>query len=148
MMVTGITFVSLTMSTISSISSASQSASASSSLQSALQQAKRNANQAETEAQTLQQQASSAQATASSAQAYASSLNIQSAQAQLTVGFTQQSLDAVQVAGQIDTEIPAALNNIINLQASKADSVAIPTTKPPVVNTSGQVTGKIINTSA
>ena len=137
------------MSSISAVS-ASQTASSSSSLQAALQQAKRTASQAETDAQTLEQQAASAQAAASNAQAYAGSLNIQASQAQLNVGWTQQSLDAVEVAGQINTEIPAVLSNIVNVQASKATSEAeaIPVTKPPVVNTSGQVTGKIINTSA
>ena len=142
-----VTFVKLTMSAISSIS-ASQSASPSSSLQAALQQAKRTASQAESNAQALEAQASNAQAAASSAQGYASALNIQAGQAQLNVNWTQQDLDAVETAGQISTQITSVVSNVLDVEQSKPASIAVPVAKPPVVNTQGQVTGKIINTSA
>ncbi len=142
-----ITLVKLAMSAISSIS-ASQSVNSTSSLQAALQQAKRTANQAETEAQTLEAQAANAQQAASSAQGYASALNIQAGQAQLNVGYTQQDLDAVETAGQLNTEISSVISNVIDVQRSIPASISVPIPKPPVVNTQGQVTGKIINTSA
>jgi len=135
------------MSAISSISSP-QTASPSSSLQAALQQAKRIADQAETNAQALEAQAANAQAAASSAQGYASALNVQAGQAQLNVNWTQQDLDAVETAGQISTQITSVISNVLNVEQSKPASVAVPIVKPPVVNTQGEVTGKIINTSA
>jgi hypothetical protein len=141
------------MSAISSIS-ASQSASPGSSLQAALQQAKRIANQAEATAQALEEQASSAQAAASSAQGYASALNVQAGQAQLNVDWTQQDLNAVETAGQISTQISSVVKNVIDVEQNTLPAVvAVPVAKPailnaPVVNTQGQVTGKIINTSA
>lgn len=135
------------MSTISSIS-ASQTGGANSALQAAVQQAKRTANQAEQTAQTLESQAATAQTDATTAQDYANTLNIQASQAQLNVGWTQQGLNAVEVAGQIDNEVPNIVTNLINVQAGKTASISVPATPPPVVNTSGQITGKIINTSA
>ena len=142
-----VTFVKLEMSAISVIP-ASQSTSAGSSLQTALQQAKRAADQAESTAQALDAQAGDAQAVASSAQNYASALSVQAGEAQLNVGWTQQSLAAIETAGQLNTRISTALTNVINVQQSKVATVSVPIPKPPVVNTQGQVTGKIINTSA
>jgi hypothetical protein len=101
----------------------------------------------------LESQAATAQSNATTAQNYANSINIQASQAQLNVGWTQQGLNAVEIAGQIDNEVPSIVSNLVNIQASKTASIPVPVTQPPValppvVNTSGQVTGKIINTSA
>jgi len=142
-----VTLVKLEMSAISSVS-ASQSTSASSSLQTTLQQAKRAADQAESTAQTLETQATEAQEAASSAQGYASSLSIQAGQAQLNVGWTQQDLSAVETAGQLSTQISSVIANVVDVQQSRLAVIATPIPKPPVINTQGQVTGKIINTSA
>ena len=132
---------------ISSVTASSANSSSSSGVQAALQQAKRVANQAEATAQALESQANHAQAAASDAQNYASSLNIQANQAQLNVGWTQQKLAAVETAGQLSTEITSVVNNVVNAHPAKQTAVT-PAPTPPVVNTQGQVTGKIINTSA
>ena len=142
-----VTFVKLEMSAISSIS-ASQSTGANSSLQTALQQAKRTADEAQSTAQTLEAQANAAQNAASSAQDYADSLSIQAGQAQLNVGWTQQNLSAVETAGQLSSQISSVITNVVDAEQSKASNIATPIPKPPVLNTQGQVTGKIINTSA
>lgn len=140
----GVTFAKHPMSAISSIT-ATQTNSSSETLQAALQQAKRTASQAESTAQTLETQASNAQAAASDAQNYASSLSTQAGEAQLNVGWTQQNLAAVETAGQLNSEIASVVKNVVQAQPTKQASTATP---PPVVNTRGQVTGKIINTSA
>jgi hypothetical protein len=135
-----------------SLTSNTQPTSLNGSVQAALQQAKRVANQAESTAQTLEAQAQSAQAEATSAQDYASALNIQAGQAQLNVGWTQQDLTAVETANQLNTQISSVLTNLVNAQPAKPPVVVTPIPAPsvihPVVNTQGQVTGKIINTSA
>jgi hypothetical protein len=135
-----------------SLSPAAQSATSSGSVQAALQQAKRIADQAESAARTLEEQATSAQANATSAQEYASSLTLQANQAQLNVGWTQQSLTIIETVGQLDTQISSVIKNVVNAQPANPPIAVAPETAPPavapVVNTQGQVTGKIINTSA
>jgi hypothetical protein len=135
------------------LTSVAQPASLNGSVQSALQQAKRVANQAEATAQTLATQAASAQAEATNAQDYASALTIQAGQAQLNVGWTQQNLAEVETVGQLNTQITSVIKNVVDSQppATPPIVVAAKPTPPviqPVVNTQGQVTGKIINTSA
>lgn len=142
-----VTFVKFEMTAISSIS-ASQSTGANSSQLSALQQAKRAADQAESAAQTLETQASAAQNAASNAQGYADSLSIQAGQAQLNVGWSQQNLAAVETAGQLSSQISSVVTNVVDVQQNRPSHIATPAPTPPVLNTQGQVTGKIINTSA
>ena len=142
-----VTFVKLEMATISSIS-ASQPTSANSALQTALQQAKRTADQAQSTAQTLEAQATAAQNAASNAQNYADSLSIQAGQARLNVGWTQQDLAEVETAGQLSSQISSVITNVVDAEQSKVSNLAASVPKSPVVNTQGQITGKIINTSA
>lgn len=142
-----VTFVKLEMATISSIS-ASQSTGATTSLQTALQQAKRTADQAESNAKALEAQANQAQNAASSAQDYANSLSTQAGQAQLNVGWTQQNLAAVETVGQLSSQISSVITNVVDAQQSKVSNTAASIPNAPVVNTQGQITGKIINTSA
>jgi len=147
MMNTSITLVKLAMPGISSFSSVSGSAGASGGQQAALQQAKRAADQAETTARTLATQAANAEAKASDAEGYARSLSIQSGQAQLNVGYTQQKLSALETGNTISRQISSVITNVVEAKPAKAVPAAVPAT-PAVVNTQGQVTGKIINTSA
>ncbi len=136
-----------------SLTPVAQPASLNGSVQAALQQAKRVANQAEVTAQTLATQAANAQAEATNAQDYASSLTVQAGQAQLNVGWTQQNLADVETAGQLNTQITSVIKNVVEAQPPAKPPIIV-ATKPtppviqPVVNTQGQVTGKIINTSA
>ncbi|MBV8666638.1 MAG: hypothetical protein JO269_09155 [Burkholderiaceae bacterium] len=135
-----------------SLNTATQSPASNGSLQSALQQAKRIANQAESSAQSLEAQAQSAQAEAASAQDYASSLTIQADQAQLSVGWTQQDVTALETAKELSTQITSVINNVVSTEPARPALVVAPIPPPPVthpvLNTQGQVTGKIINTSA
>jgi hypothetical protein len=141
------TFVKPAMSAISSFP-ATQPVSSGGSQQAALQQAKRVANQAEAAAQTLEAQAANAQSTASSAQNYAQSLTIQAGEAQLNVGWTQQNLAAVETAGQLNTQLSSIINNVVDVKQSKQPPTTAPLPALPVINTQGQITGKIINISA
>jgi len=146
-MVISITLVKLAMSAISSLSSVSSGTGASSGTQAALQQAKRIADQAETTASALASQAANAEAKASDAEGYARSLSIQAGQAQLTVGYTQQNLSALETGNTIDSQISSVITNVVDAKPVKPSPGVVPVT-PAVVNTQGQVTGKIINTSA
>lgn len=150
-----ITFVKLTMSSISSISSTTSSSATSATQQAAVQQAKREADQAENAAQTLESQAANAQTRATQAEGYARTLNIQAGQAQLGAGYSEQHLSALQLSGQINNEIVSgpSYTPSTSVQQALAYSLApppatVPQSTSPVLNTQGQVTGKIINTSA
>ena len=118
-----------------------------------LQQARRTADQAEQTAQSLRAQASDAQRVAEQAQDSARSLGVQSDQAQARAGQARQGLAAVAGAQQSVTQLANVADQVIGRQQSAAP--ATPNTAPapvaktsPVVNSRGQVTGKIINTSA
>jgi F0F1-type ATP synthase delta subunit len=136
-----------------SLTSVAQSNNLNGSVQAALQQAKRTANQAEATAQTLAAQAANAQAEATNAQDYASALTIQAGQAQLSVGWTQQNLAEIETAGQLNTQISSVVKNVVDASPPAQPSIVVaakptPPVIQPVVNTQGQITGKIINTSA
>lgn len=159
MMILGITFVKLAissaMSSISSVSSTAGSSGNSAAQQAVVQQAKRVADQAESAAQTLEAQAANAQTRATEAEGYARTLNIQAGQAQLGAGYSEQQLSALQLSGQINSEVAAGPNYTPNISVQRAiayslapQPVTVPVSTAPVLNTQGQVTGKIINTSA
>jgi multidrug resistance efflux pump len=138
--------------------------SASSSTQSAwqqlqLQQARRNVEQAEQNASALQQQADNAQAAVQSAQAQASALWNQASQAQNNANQESVQLQTATAWGQIGTNVSNTVTQVVNnlavpktptppaapVAASTVVSVKAPAA---VVNTSGQTTGTIINTTA
>lgn len=148
-----ITFVKHAMSSISSISSTTGSSANSAAQQSAVRQAKRTADQAESAAQTLENQAATAQTRATEAESYARTLNVQASQAQLGAGYSEQNLSALQLSTQINSEIVngpsfAPSSSVQQAIAYSLAPAAQTHSAAPVVNTQGQVTGKIINTSA
>jgi len=145
------------MSPVSSTSSASQYGWQ----QLKLQQAKRNADQAEQTAQTLKAQASDAQRVADRAQENARSLSVQSDQAQANAGQARQGLAALGNEQQAITQLSNTVDQVLARQqiststtknattsATGASTVSPKSLTPPVVNSQGQVTGKIINTTA
>ncbi len=142
------------MASVSSVSSASQYGFA----QLRLQQARRDAEQAETTAQALKAQANQAQREAVSANENARNLSVQASQAQENAGQARQGLAAMSTAQQSITQLS---NTVDQVQARQtAPETATPSTRTsvasnaaasisaPVTNTQGQVTGKIINTTA
>lgn len=113
-----------------------------------LQQAKRNADQAERAAQILQQQAVNAQREADRSQEEAKTLAVQSDQAQTLAVKARQGLAALSSEATMQSRlthvIDQASQHLSNIQSVSAaqDKAA------PVVNSQGQTTGQIINTTA
>ena len=138
------------MASVSSISSANQYGLQ----QLSLQQARRNSDQAELTAQTLRAQANDAQRVADQAEENARSLAVQSDQAQTKAGQARQGLAALSTAQQALTRLSNFSDQVLaRIQPSSSTTQStsaslVITGTPPVVNTQGQVTGKIINTTA
>lgn len=126
-----------------------------------LQQAKRNAEQAEQTAQSLAAQANSAQRTAQSAQDNADALSVQSSQAQSNANQTRQGVAALSSEQQAVSRLASTADQVIErtqpatttttattaTQSTSSTSEAT-STAASVVNSQGQVTGTIINTTA
>ena len=120
-----------------------------------LRQARQNADRAEINARTLQARAADAQRVAESANEDARSLNVQAAQASATAGQARQGLAMVRSVEEMQT----SLSNTVS-QASERQNVSqtpappqavkavAPVESPPVMNTSGQITGVVVNTTA
>ena len=117
-----------------------------------LQQAKRDADRADQTAQALQSQAQDAQRVANRAEEVARSLAVQADQAQSEAGRARQGLASLSSLGQMQTLLnhvsdqvfPAQPNTQLSVPAaSQAEASAT-----PVVNTQGQVTGTVVNTTA
>ena len=135
------------MTTISSLSGA-QSTAQSGLQQFRLQQAERNAEQAEQTARALQSQAREARQTASQAQEDARFIAAQADQAQTNAGQARLGLAVIRSVGQLQTRLSEAVTQVTeNLQGTEP---AAPTPAPatPVINTQGQVTGTVVNTTA
>ena len=116
-----------------------------------LQQARRNADQAEQTAQALKIQADQAQREAVQANENARSLSNQSSQARANAGQARQGLAAMSSAQQSVSQLSRVVDQVVARQpaaiaVTERKSAGTPT--PSVVNSQGQVTGKIINTTA
>lgn len=113
-------------------------------------QARRNAEQAEQVAQSLRAQANQAQAVADRAQETARSLTVQSDQAQVKAGQARQGLAVAGSIQQAVTQLGKTVDQVLARdQAVNPTTAAPPSTSPaPVVNTQGQVTGTLVNTTA
>lgn len=113
-----------------------------------VQQAKRSADQAELAARTLREEADSAQRAADRAQAKADSLYARSAQARTVAGQARQGTAISKSVEVMQARLVHTANQIGERQAqanpasaqTQAENVAA-----PVVNTSGQVTGTVVN---
>lgn len=135
------------MTTISSLSGA-QSAAQSGLRQLRLQQARRDVAQAEQVAHALRAQAQSAQLNANEAVERARAISSQSDQAQTTVGQARQGVAAVSTAVQMQNQLSGVAAQVTEKLTPPKSAPAIKSSTTPVVNTEGQVTGTVVNTTA
>ena len=111
------------------------------------QQAQRNADQAEQKARALQDKARDAQAVADQAQENARSTKVSSDQAQGDAREARQGLVALKSLEQVQSgfsELRDELRKVIDPTAADAASGKA----APVVNSSGQTTGTLVNVTA
>lgn len=135
------------MAAISSLSGA-QTAPQSGLLQFKLQQATRVAEQAEQLARSLQAEVSAAQQAAATADENARAVATEANQAEVVAGQARADVTAIRSASQAQ----AQQTNAVSLQAETL-KVLEPAIKsrpsaPPIINTQGQVTGTVVNTTA
>lgn len=135
------------MASISSLSGA-QSAAQSGLAQLRLQQAKREAEQAEFTARVLQAQAADAQQKASDAQEKARAITTQSDQAQTEAGQARQGLAVIKSISQMGTQLSGVVTRVAEKLKVTEPVAPVQEAAAPVVNTQGQVTGTVINTTA
>jgi chromosome segregation ATPase len=114
-----------------------------------LQQARRSADQAEQQASALQAQAQSAQSVANRAQENARSLQVQSRQAQGDASQARLNLATQNAVGEVQSQLGDLKTQISQvLQSEPLGATATTATPAPVVNTSGQQTGTLVNVTA
>lgn len=135
------------MSAISSTTS-TQSAAQAGLQQLKLQQAKRNAERAEQTASALQAQAADAQRVANNAQENARALSVRSAEAQSVAGQARQGLAIIRSVDQMQAQLSSTATQVVERRQSPQTSTTSQATKAPVVNTQGQITGTVVNTTA
>lgn len=128
------------------VTSASSAQSAGSGLwaQIQLQQARQNADRAEQQAAALQAKAQSAQTVADRAQENARSLQVQSRQAHGDAAQARLNLATQNSAGEVQSQLGDLRTQIANVLESDIFSGSA----APVVNTSGQQTGTLVNVTA
>ena len=117
------------------------------------QQARQNADRAEATAQALQARAADAQRVAEGANDDARSLSVQSAQAQSVAGQARQGLAMVRSVGEMQASLSNTVSQVSERQGvpqspPQAAKVETRVDAPPVLNTSGQMTGVVVNTTA
>lgn len=134
------------MATISSSSGASIGQSVLSQLQ--LQQAQRNAERADANARSLQAQARQAQQVAVQAQAEARSISSQADQAQSDASQAKLSLAVIRNGSQVQSELTSSVGNLTETLKVASPVAATLGTAIPVINTQGQITGTVVNTTA
>ncbi|HTZ00564.1 MAG TPA: hypothetical protein VMB75_12040 [Rhodocyclaceae bacterium] len=108
-----------------------------------LQQAQRNADQAQANARTLRQQADAAQRTADREQDSARSLAVEADQAQQAAGQADRGLQFLRATGVLASQLNTQAATVVQAVTGGSKVQA-----SPVVNSQGQVTGKVVNTSA
>lgn len=98
----------------------------------------------------MQSQARSAQSVADRAQENARSLQVQSRQAQGDASQARQNLASLDSVGKIQSQLGELKTQISKVLQSEPLAVSATTTTAavPVVNTSGQQTGTLVNVTA
>jgi ABC-type hemin transport system substrate-binding protein len=109
-----------------------------------VQQARQTAEKAEVAARNLRAKADAAQNEADRAQENARTLYVRSGQAESAAGHARQGVAAMESAG----EARGRLFHVASQTVERVESAAPATPTPPVVNTSGQLTGTVVNTTA
>jgi len=120
-----------------------------------VQQAKQNAERAEMTARALRLQADAVQSEADRFQESARTLYVQSDQAQGAAGLARQGLAAIETRDKMQVQLSNTVEqvgarvNVAPPSGGAETSSGSETAKPAaVVNTSGQLTGTVINTVA
>jgi chromosome segregation ATPase len=110
-----------------------------------LQQAQRNADQAEQQARALQSQARQAQSAADRAQEAARSLQVDSSQARTNADSARRGVVALSSLNEVQAGIGELREQIAQVLTTPTPVQEAPA---PVVNTSGQQTGTLVNVTA
>lgn len=113
-----------------------------------VQQARQNADRAEEVARVLAARAGDARQVAEQAQESARVLTVQSNQAQTAAGQARQGLAAMDSAGRMQASLANTADQVVTRSAEPVSTEVEPKSVTPVVNTSGQVTGTLVNTTA
>lgn len=109
-----------------------------------VQQALQGAERAEQTARSLRAQANQAQQVADRAQEDARSLYVRSDQAQTAAGQARQGVAMMKSVGEMQSNLSGRVEQVVAKQESTVTAAA----SEPVLNSSGQVTGTIVNTTA
>lgn len=113
-----------------------------------LQQARQNADRAEQQARSLQIQAADAQRDADRAEENARDLSVRSSRAQSDAGRARQGLAMIRSVNEIKSDLSSVLARV-GLPMNEVESGSIkPAETTPIINTSGQLTGTVVNTVA
>jgi methyl-accepting chemotaxis protein len=113
-----------------------------------LQQARQNADRAEQQARSLQIQAVDAQRAADQAEETARDLSVRSSYAQGVAGRARQGLAMIRSVNEVKADLSTVLARV-GQSASEVESNSTRLTETvPVINTSGQLTGTVVNTVA
>lgn len=107
-----------------------------------VQQARQAADRAEITARTLQARAGEAQDKADREQENARQLQVQSNEARQNAGAARQNVQSLQSVRELQSGFSRIRDQIATLQESP------PASPTPVVNSDGQTTGTLVNTTA
>jgi len=116
-----------------------------------LQQARQNADRAEQAARALEARAVDAKRIAERADENARSLFVQADQANSVAGQARQGLAMVKSVSQMQSSLSNTVSQVTERQEVKETGVVTQASQvesPPVINTSGQITGVVVNTTA
>lgn len=112
------------------------------------QQAQRNADQAEQKARSLQDKARDAQSAADQAQERARSIKVESDQAQGQASDARQGVVALKSLEETDGKLSALRSELRPVISPPAKSSTVTESASPVINSSGQTTGTLVNVTA
>lgn len=115
-----------------------------------VQQAKQNAERAEQTAQVLARQAAAAEKEAVRANDNARSLTVQSGRAQTVAGQARQGLAMLSSVSDMQVQLGNTASQVVERSAvdQTLSEPASEASSTPVVNTSGQLTGVVVNVTA
>ena len=113
-----------------------------------VQQAQRNAEQAELAARALQGQAREAQRVALDAQENARALSAQASQAETNAGQARLNLAEIRSGEQVQVQLSSSVAKVSEALTVAPPPAAVQSTPAPVINTQGQLTGTVVNTTA
>lgn len=131
---------------VTSISTA-QSAASSFSIQIQQQLAQRNVEQSEQQARALRSKAQDAEAVAERARENARSLHVEANQAQGDVSRARLNLAEQNSLGEVQANLTDLHDQITQLNSSSS-TTKLSASLAPVINTSGQTTGTVVNVTA